>query len=149
MVTGLSEAGADAVTIATGSLALVIGFGLWWIYFDLVGRRLPRGGRGTVWTWMLSHLPIQLSIVGVGAGIVSLVEHSHDAATPGGTALLLGGSVAIGLVALIVTERSLEVARRCNRNDIGAHTAQPGQLGGHAEGGGGLVALPAREAQVR
>ena len=41
VVTGLSAAGADALTIATGSLAMVIGFGFWWIYFDLVGRRLP------------------------------------------------------------------------------------------------------------
>jgi low temperature requirement protein LtrA len=112
VVTGLSEAGADALTIATGSLAMVIGFGLWWIYFDLVGRRLPRGGRGTVWTWMLSHLPIQLGIVACGAGIVNVIEHAHDAATPPETALLLGGSVAIGLVALVLTERSLEDAVR-------------------------------------
>ena len=112
VVTGLSEAGPDAVTIITGSLAMVIGFGLWWIYFDLVGRRLPRSGRGTIWTWMLSHLPIQLSIVSTGAAIVSLLEHAHDASTPTDTAVLLGGSVALGLVALIVTERSLEDAIR-------------------------------------
>jgi low temperature requirement protein LtrA len=111
VVTGLSAAGADALTIATGSLALVIGFGLWWIYFDLVGRRLPRLG-GPIWTWMLSHLPIQLSIVGAGAAIVSLIEHAHEPTTPPATALLLGGSVALGLLALIVTERSLEDAVR-------------------------------------
>ncbi len=111
VVTGLSAAGADALTIATGSLAMVIGFGFWWIYFDLVGRRLPRGG-GTIWTWMLSHLPIQLSIVAAGAAIVSLIEHAHDATTPPETSLLLGGSVAIGLLALILTERSLEDAIR-------------------------------------
>jgi low temperature requirement protein LtrA len=111
-VTGLSEAGADALTIATGSLAMVIGFGLWWIYFDLVGRRMPREGSGTVWTWMLSHLPIQLGIVAAGAGIVNLIEHAHDGATPPETALLLGGSVAIGLLALVLTERSLEDAVR-------------------------------------
>ena len=112
VVAGLSEAGADVLTIATGSLAMVIGFGLWWIYFDLVGRRLPRGGRGTVWTWMLSHLPIQLGIVAAGAAIVSVIEHAHDATTPPETALLLGGSVAIGLLALILTERALEDAIR-------------------------------------
>ena len=111
VVTGLSEAGPDLLTIATGSLALVIGFGFWWIYFDVVGRRLPRGG-GTIWSWMLSHLPIQLSIVAAGAAIVSLIEHAHDATTPPGTALLLGGAVAIGLLALILTERSLEDAVR-------------------------------------
>jgi low temperature requirement protein LtrA len=111
VVAGLSAAGPDALTIATGSLALVIGFGLWWIYFDLVGRRLPRPG-GPIWTWMLSHLPIQLSIVGAGAAIVSLIEHAHEPTTPPATALLLGGSVALGPLALIVTERSLEDAVR-------------------------------------
>jgi len=61
---------------------------------------------------MLSHLPIQLSIVAAGAAVVSLIEHAHDAATPPETSLLLGGSVAIGLVALILTERSLQDAVR-------------------------------------
>ena len=112
VVTGLSEAGPDPLTILTGSLSLIIGFGLWWIYFDLVGRRLPREGSGVVWMWMLSHLPIQLSIVSAGAAIVSLIEHAHDLATPQETSLLLGVSVALGLVALIVTERSLEDAVR-------------------------------------
>ena len=111
VVAGLSEAGPDALTIATGSLAMVIGFGYWWIYFDIVGRRLPRSG-GTIWTWMLSHLPIQLAIVASGAAIVSLIEHAHDPTTPPATALLLGGSVTIGLLALILTERSLEDAVR-------------------------------------
>lgn len=110
VVAGLSAAGTDPLTIVTGSLAMVIGFGFWWIYFDLVGRRLPRHG-GEVWTWMLSHLPIQLSIVAAGAAIVSVIEHAHDASTPIDSSLLLGGSVAIGLVALILTERSLEDAR--------------------------------------
>ena len=41
VVTGLAGAEPDALTIVTGFLALVIGFGFWWIYFDLVGRRLP------------------------------------------------------------------------------------------------------------
>ena len=112
VVTGLSVGNQDALTILTGLLALVVGFGLWWIYFDLVGRRLPRSGPGTVWAWMLSHLPIQLGMVAAGASIVSLVEHAHDPVTPPETALLLGGSVALALLGLIVTERSLVDAER-------------------------------------
>jgi hypothetical protein len=61
---------------------------------------------------MLSHLPLQLSIAAAGAGIVNLIEHAHDPTTPVDTALLLGGAVAIGLLALIITERSLEDAVR-------------------------------------
>ena len=77
-------------------------------------RRAAAAARAaaTIWTWMLSHLPIQLAIVAAGAAIVSLIEHAHDPTTPPATALLLGGSVAIGLLALILTERSLEDAVR-------------------------------------
>jgi low temperature requirement protein LtrA len=112
VVSGLSAAQADALSILTGILALVIGFGLWWIYFDLVGRRLPRDTRGTIAAWMLSHLPMTLSIAAAGAAILSLVEHSHDPATPVETAWLLSGSVALGLVALILIARNLEDAVR-------------------------------------
>jgi len=112
VVSGLRGAELDGLAILTGMLALVIGLGLWWIYFDLVGRRLPRNTRGTITAWMLSHLPITGSIVAAGAAIVSLVEHAHAAATPAPTAWLLSGSVALGLLALIMTARSLADAVR-------------------------------------
>jgi low temperature requirement protein LtrA len=112
VVAGLSAAEHDFVTIATGILALVVGFGIWWIYFDLVGRRLPKRDRGAISTWMLGHVPITMAIVAVGAGMVSLIEHAHDPATPPETAWLLAGSMAASLLALIVTERSLVDAVR-------------------------------------
>jgi len=112
VVEGLSAVTPDILTIVVGSLALTIGFGYWWLYFDLVGRRPPRNTRGTLAAWMLSHLPITLSITASGAAIVSLVEHAHDAVTPAGTAWLLAGAVAIGLVAMIVAIRQLEDAVR-------------------------------------
>ena len=112
VVEGLSASGRDLTTVATGMLALVIGFGQWWIYFDLVGRRMPRGDRGVLSVWLLSHMPMQLSIAASGAAIVSLVEHAQDAVTPLATSWLLGGSVAIGLVALVFTTRSIVDAVR-------------------------------------
>jgi len=112
VVTGLEAVNPDGMTILVGMLALVVGFGLWWIYFDLVGRRLPRATRGSVAIWMLSHLPITLSITAAGAAILSLIEHAHDPSAPVGTAWLLGSSVALGLLALILTARSLEDAVR-------------------------------------
>jgi low temperature requirement protein LtrA len=93
-------------------LALIIGFGYWWIYFDLIGRRMPRDDRGVLSTWMLSHLPITLSITATGAAIVNLVEHAHDASTPASTAWLLAGAVAIGLLAMVLTARALTDAVR-------------------------------------
>ena len=51
VVVGLSAAEQDALTIATGLIALAIGFGFWWMYFDIVGRphaAAGRRGRGDV-----------------------------------------------------------------------------------------------------
>ena len=112
VVDGLSAAERDVKTITTGMIALVIGFGFWWIYFDLVGRRLPRSDRGALANWLLSHLPITLSIAAGGAAMVSLIDHADDASTPASTAWLLAGAVALGLLALILTERALVDAER-------------------------------------
>jgi low temperature requirement protein LtrA len=112
VVDGLSTPERDAITITTGMIALVIGFGFWWIYFDLVGRRLPRSDGRAVANWLLSHLPITLSITAAGASMISLIGHAHDASTPARTAWLLSSAVALGLLALIVTERALVDADR-------------------------------------
>jgi low temperature requirement protein LtrA len=106
VVAGLVASERDGLTVGVGLLALWIGFGFWWIYFDLVGRRLPRNGPALT-NWVLSHFPIALSIVAAGAAIVSLIEHAHDARAPAETAWLLAGAVALGLLALIVVEQSL------------------------------------------
>jgi low temperature requirement protein LtrA len=107
VVGGLSDSEHDFKTITTGMVALVIGFGFWWIYFDLVGRRAPRPDDRALANWMLSHLPITLSITAAGAAMVSLITHAHDSRTPASTAWLLACAVAVGLLALIVTTRSL------------------------------------------
>jgi low temperature requirement protein LtrA len=112
VVDGLSSAQTDLVTIATGLLALGIGFGFWWAYFDLVGRRMPRSDGLAIVTWMMSQLPITAAIAAAGAAMVSLIEHAHDPVTPTATAALIAGSVALGLAAVIVSALSLEDARR-------------------------------------
>ena len=112
VVDGLSVAEHDATTIVTGVLALILGFGFWYIYFDVVGRRLPRTDGRSLANWILSHLPVTLSIAAAGAGLSSLIAHAHDTTTPEATAWLLAGSVALGLLALIVIERALVDAER-------------------------------------
>ena len=56
---------------------------------------------------MMSHLPVTLANAAAGASIVSLVHHAQDEATPAATAWLLTGSVAVALLALVVTVHSL------------------------------------------
>ncbi|HET8915807.1 MAG TPA: low temperature requirement protein A [Propionibacteriaceae bacterium] len=112
VVDGLSSVEHDAQTITTGMIALGIGLGLWWVYFDLVGRRLPRNDGPAVAHWLLSHLPFTLSIAAAGAAMVSLVEHAHAARTPASTAWLLAGTLALSLLAVSALERSLADAQR-------------------------------------
>ncbi|MEP7158949.1 MAG: low temperature requirement protein A [Chloroflexota bacterium] len=112
VVEGLTHAEQDLLTISTGTLALGIGLGLWWVYFDLGGRREPRAEGRAISTWILTHLPITLAIAAAGAAMVSLIEHAHDPVTPQATAWLLCGSVALVLVAQVVQSRSLEDSRR-------------------------------------
>jgi len=112
VVEGLSQSKHDVTTISTGMLALAVGFGFWWIYFDVVGGKLPKPDGRALASWMLSHYPITLSIAVAGAGMVSLIEHAHDHTTPGPTAWLLSGAVAVGLVCLIPTWRALADASR-------------------------------------
>ena len=107
VVNGLAGADTDPLTLGTGFAALLVGFGLWWIFFDFAGRRLPRPDGLAVNAWMEGHLPIALAIVGAGAAMVGLIEHAHDAQTPAATAWLLAGSVAIALLALGGTTRTL------------------------------------------
>jgi len=112
VVDGLSLAHRDIETIFTGMVALVVGFGFWWIYFDVVGGRLPKGDGRALANWILGHHPLALSIAAAGVGMVSLIAHAHDASTPAPTTWLLSGAVAVGLIALILISRALSDAAR-------------------------------------
>lgn len=113
VVDGLAQSPHDFETIATGMIALVVGFGFWWIYFDVVGGKLPKGDGPAIANWIVSHYPITLSIAAAGAGMVSLLSHAHVARTPAPTSWLLSAAVAVGMLGLIITSRALA--------DAGAH----------------------------
>lgn len=119
VVNGLIEAERTPIAIVTGLLALGIGFGFWWNYFDAVGRRLPRPERSE-W-WVFAQLPLQASIAAAGAGMISLVEHAGDAHTPAPTAWLLAGasaSVLAFMAVLISTIDYTDPARAAMRTPM-------------------------------
>jgi low temperature requirement protein LtrA len=112
VVNGLASVDRDATTIVTGMAALLLGFAIWWLSFDLVGRRLPRSDGPSLALWMTGHLPLALSIAAAGAAGVGLIEHAHDQRAPENIAWLVALAVAVGLLALIGIERSLVDAHR-------------------------------------
>ncbi|MET0578340.1 MAG: low temperature requirement protein A [Ilumatobacteraceae bacterium] len=98
VVGGISDAEhRDLLTIATGMVGLTIGMGMWWNYFDMLGRRVP-GQRGRrLAGWLFSHLPLTMGISASGAAMVSLLEHAGESRTPAATGWLLVGAVVIVL----------------------------------------------------
>jgi low temperature requirement protein LtrA len=111
VVDGLAHEPTNALTLAVGLVAVVIGFGAWWTYFDFAGHRRPRPTRASTVQWMLVHMPLTAAVAAMGAAMVGLVEHAHDSRTPAATAWVLGGGAAIVLCATMVLAASLRVWR--------------------------------------
>ena len=108
VVDGISDAeDRDAMTVAVGIVGLSIGMGIWWNYFDLLGRRVPGRRGGRLADWMFVHLPLTGGIAAAGAAMVSLVEHAGDDRTPSPTAWLLGGSLAVALAGIALATLAL------------------------------------------
>jgi low temperature requirement protein LtrA len=108
VVTGLASQPISGITLGVGLVAVVIGFGAWWTYFDFAGQRHPRPTRPATAQWMLSHLPLTAAIAAMGAAMISLVDHAHDGRTPAATAWVLGAGAAVVLCATMLVSASLQ-----------------------------------------
>ena len=107
VVAGLSSQPVGELTLAVGLVAVVVGFGAWWTYFDFAGERRPRPEPAASLQWMLGHLPLTAAIATMGAAMVSLVDHAHDGRTPAATAWVLCGGAAVVLGATMLLAASL------------------------------------------
>jgi low temperature requirement protein LtrA len=112
VVGGLAREPVSGLTLSVGLVAVVVGFGAWWTYFDFAGNRHPRPGRAATVQWMLGHLPLTAAIAAMGAAMVSLVDHAHDARTPAATAWVLSAGAATVLCATMLVAASLRDWRR-------------------------------------
>ena len=108
VVTGLAHEPVSGLTLAVGLVAVVIGFGAWWTYFDFVGRRPPRAHPTASLSWVLAHLPLTAAIAAMGAAMVSLITHAHSGRTPAATAWVLCGGAAVVLVSTMLVAAALK-----------------------------------------
>jgi low temperature requirement protein LtrA len=111
VVAGLAHEPVSGLTLATGLVAVVVGFGAWWTYFDFAGRRHPRQKPAASLQWILGHLPLTAAIAAMGAAMVSLVHHAHDGRTPAATAWVLCAGAAVVLCATMLISASLQAWR--------------------------------------
>jgi low temperature requirement protein LtrA len=112
VVAGLAGQPVSGLTLAVGLVAVVVGFGAWWTYFDFAGGRHPRTERSASLQWILGHLPLTAAIAAMGAAMVSLVDHAHDGRTPAATAWILCAGAAVVLGATMLLAASLQAWHR-------------------------------------
>jgi low temperature requirement protein LtrA len=107
VVNGLAHTPLDALTLIVALVAIVLGFGAWWTYFDFAGHRPLGPGRPRTLVWMLTHLPLTAAVAAMGAAMVSLIQHAHAARTPAPTAWGLCASAATILAATALLSTTL------------------------------------------
>jgi low temperature requirement protein LtrA len=112
VVTGLSSEPVSALDLSVGLVAVVVGFGAWWTYFDFAGQRPARTQRSASLQWMLGHLPLTAAVAAMGAAMVSLVDHAHDSRTPAATAWVLCAGAAVVLSATMLLAATLQAWNR-------------------------------------
>ena len=108
VVGGLAGQPIGPLTLAVGLVAVVVGFGAWWTYFDFAGNRQPRPEPVPSLQWMYGHLPLTAAVAVMGAAMVSLTSHAHDGRTPAATAWVLGAGAAAVLGATMLVAASLQ-----------------------------------------
>ncbi len=140
VVSGLAGTERGTTATVTGVLALAVGFGIWWMYFDLVGQRLPRPRAREFAPWLYAHLVLTLAITAAGAGMAGLVEAAWDEEPSRATAWLISGSVSLVLLTLAVINVTLEPVRVLDR--ARGHVAVALVIGGAAAACLGLLAVP-------
>ncbi len=108
VVSGLAGQPVSGLTLAVGLVAVVVGFGAWWTYFDFTGGHRPRTQRSASVQWIVGHLPVTAAIAAMGAAMLSLIDHAHDGRTPAATAWVLCGGAAVVLSATMLIAASLD-----------------------------------------
>ena len=114
IVNGLADAGSvDLVTLVRFSLGFLLGFGLWWIYFDYIGRLEPDShDRRKFALWSYLHLPLVIGITMMGAmvqhAIVPQGEGAELHSVEAGVRWLLAGGFALFYLACAGLEGTLE-----------------------------------------
>jgi len=85
-----------------GIASLALAFGMWWIYFDFIGRRGADKHPRKMYVWGYMHMPLVMSFVALSAGILYSIEHPGHLAE--NARLLIGISAGLSLLSMAIIE---------------------------------------------
>jgi low temperature requirement protein LtrA len=107
VVQGLSNISNPTIKMAIpGVMGIALTFGIWWLYFDYIGKRPFKFGKLWRFGWSYLHLPMLMGIVGLGVGIMN-IEANIDTDLQRNQQLLIAGSLGITLLFIGLLEMTL------------------------------------------
>ncbi|MEA5463137.1 low temperature requirement protein A [Leptothoe sp. PORK10 BA2] len=84
-------------------LGIALTFGIWWVYFDFIGRRAPKSGTGWTFVWGYAHMPLAIAITAAGVGTQTLISDT-DWIVQRNSGFLIGGAIGLALFMMGVLE---------------------------------------------
>lgn len=72
----------DIGTVIISGTALTVAFGIWWLYFDTLGRQALERHRRAAFIWGYGHALLYASIAAIGAGVQAQLDLEDPAASP-------------------------------------------------------------------
>ena len=107
VVKGLSEtADLSAMKILIALIGVILGFTLWWIYFDFIARRVAKPTIVASILWSYLHLPLAGGIAAIGASLTNLIQNQNHV-LPGFVQLVAFESFAVTLISMGFLELTL------------------------------------------
>lgn len=102
------DEGLTVLIAITAIVGLIVGFGMWWVYFDFVARRPPRPHFLTALVWVYFHIAALAGIVVVGAGVSLAIADDPLQAMPSSHRLLLTAGLGVTLLFFAALELTLD-----------------------------------------
>jgi low temperature requirement protein LtrA len=98
----------DAIDLTVLVTMFVFVFAAWWSYFDDVPRAGIRADAARTAGWLLGHLALQISLVGVAVGYAKLLTYELGSTVFGDRSLL----VTLPLVGIVLSEALIGICSR-------------------------------------
>lgn len=107
VVSGLADQAVfSGFVVIAAILGLAMAFGLWWIYFDFIGRRPFKPNIWYAFFWGYLHLPLAIAITAAGAGLLNVIA-DEDGKMNYAVGLLIAGAIGSALILIGLIETLL------------------------------------------
>lgn len=93
--------------VLTAALSLPLCFGMWWVYFDFIGRRPFKPIAGVLYGWVYAHFVLFLCVVAAGAGVLNMIKNSGGL-PQASSHWLTAGAVGGFLLIIAILEKTLD-----------------------------------------